>query len=141
MKQYKHLFISLLLISATLVSCESQHENAGDLAGMWQLTLWTGKNYEDTLSTKSDGIYYCVQRNLMKFQQTNSSCYYLSYYRHTPDSLIIYHAMNYPGDTLVTLKDLATYGVPDDGKFLIQALTSDRMVLESSHAVLQFRKY
>ena len=44
-------------------------------------------------------------------------------------------------DSLVSLTDLARYGVPADGRFHIDVLTNDLMVLTSSEGTINFRKY
>lgn len=142
----KRLLYTLLYICAffVLLACESKHETAGDLAGMWQLTEWRNAN-DSTIATKEDGIYYCVQLNLMRFvMASNTTRYHLSYYRHTQDSLSIYHVLDYPADTLVRENDFSMmhkYGVPADGKFHIDVLNNNVMQLSSKEGTLVFRKY
>ena len=97
-----------------------------------------------TLATKADQIFYSVQLNLIRFRDYDDGTlgdYYLAYFRHTPDSLIVYRPVNYAKDSLVSLHDLARYGVPANGRFHIDALNGDMMILSSPSGTINFRKY
>ena len=128
------------------ISCDSKWDQNGDLYGMWQLTEWRDAS-NDIKATKADGIYYCVQLNLLKLRKTSQSEYYLSYFTHTGDSLLIGRTVkwpqesNWPADTTCALTDLAPLGVPTDGKFHIDVLNNDCMVLSSTQGTVSFRKY
>lgn len=143
----KHIFPAALLflplIIWTLSACDSKRDHNGDLGGMWQLTEWRSPS-GTTLATKTDQIFYCVQLNLIRFRDYDDGTlgdYYLAYFRHTPDSLIVYRPVNYAKDSLVSLQDLARYGVPADGRFHIDALNGDMMILSSPAGTINFRKY
>lgn len=139
MKRILHTLpaLGLLLLSA----CTSWHETAGDLAGLWQLAEWRDNSNNTIRATETSGIFYAVQLKLLKLQNKHQSEYYLAYYRHTPDSLVIERPMNYPGDTLVSIASLAPFGVPANGGFAILRLSGKQLVLQSEEHTLTFRKY
>lgn len=127
---------------AFCLSCENRHETNGEFAGMWQMTQWRQNETGKILATQADGIYYCVQLSLMKFQFAGHvNDYYLAQFTHTKDSLIINKVYNYPADTICPISVLSKYAVPDDGKFHIEILNSSNMVLSSKESTLTFRKY
>ncbi len=134
---------TLIILLLALSACDNKRDHNGDLGGMWQLTEWRSPD-GTTLATKEDQIFYSVQLNLIRFRDYDDGTwgdYYLAYFRHTPDSLIVYRPVNYAKDSLVSLTDLARYGVPANGRFHIDVLTNDLMVLTSSEGAINFRKY
>lgn len=137
------LLLLLLPLFWALSACDNKRDHNGDLGGMWQLTEWRSPD-GTTLATKEDQIFYSVQLNLIRFRDYNDGTwgdYYLAYFRHTPDSLIVYRPVNYAKDSLVSLQDLARYGVPADGGFRIDALSDNMMILSSPTGTINFRKY
>ena len=135
--------LTLILGIASLTACENKRDHNGDLGGMWQMVEWRDAQ-DRVMATKEDQIFYSVQLKLIEFRDHNDGTmgdYYLAYFRHTPDSLIIYRPVNYAKDSLVSLTDLARYGVPADGRFHIDALSDDMMILRSSAGTINFRKY
>jgi len=50
----------------------------------------------------------------------------------------VYHGSK---DEIVDITELAPFGVPADGKFAIDKLSKQTLVLRSDDAVLTFRKY
>ncbi|MBQ7180434.1 MAG: lipocalin-like domain-containing protein [Bacteroidaceae bacterium] len=138
----RNILISILMVLA-LSACENKRDDNGPLGGMWQLTEWRSPE-GTTLATKADQIFYSVQLKLIELRDYNDGTwgdYYLAYFRQTPDSLIIYRPVNYAKDSLVSLRDLARYGVPADGRFRIEALNRDMMILSSPAGTINFRKY
>lgn len=135
----------LICMTVLIVSCDNKRDVNGDLGGMWQLLKW--ENKEGTVKTKEDKIYYCIQLNLIKFEDMSEigSGFY-GYFHHSSDSLIIYRIVengnpSHPSDTLVSLEKLGKFGVPNDGRFHIDLLTSKNLILSNSNRVLTFRKY
>ena len=136
-----YLLSSILLISL-ISACDRKTNENGDLDGMWQLTEWRNKATNQVFKTQQDGIYYCVQLNLIKYQIGGLGTYYhFSYFTQTPDSLIIGRAFAWPGDKECPLDELAPYGVPHNGRFHIDVLNADKMMLSGEESILQFRKY
>ena len=139
----KKFILTPILLLLTLSACDNKRDHNGDLSGMWQLTEWRSPE-GTTLATKSDQIVYSVQLNLIRFRDYDDGTlgdYYLAYFRHTPDSLVVYRPVNYAKDSLVSLHDLARYGVPANGRFHIDALNGDMMILSSPSGTINFRKY
>lgn len=135
----------LLLISLAMVlfACESKRDTNGKLGGYWQMEEWRNTS-DSVIATKEDQIFYSVQLNLMKFQKMTDAHhdYYLSYFNHTSDSLIVYRPVKYTNDSIVSLSELSRYGVPGDGRFHVDALTGERLQLSSPETgTLKFRKY
>lgn len=139
----KKFILTPILLLLTLSACDNKRDHNGDLGGMWQLTEWRSPE-GTTLATKADQIFYSVQLNLIRFRDYDDGTlgdYYLAYFRHTPDSLVVYRPVNYAKDSLVSLHDLARYGVPANGRFHIDALNGDMMILSSPSGTINFRKY
>ena len=139
----KKFILTPILLLLALSACDNKRDHNGDLGGMWQLTEWRSPE-GTTLATKADQIFYSVQLNLIRFRDYDDGTwgdYYLAYFRHTPDSLIVYRPVNYAKDSLVSLQDLARYGVPANGRFHIDALNGDMMILSSPSGTINFRKY
>lgn len=135
------LLLPLLLLS--LFACENKRDNNGELGGNWQLLEWRDAQNK-VVKDKTSRIFYSVHRTLFQFKNTDdyaTNGYFLSYFQHTPDSLIFYHIVNYPTDTLATPEALAPYGVPESGRLHIDRLDADNMVLSEKDRVLVFRKY
>ena len=139
---YRLLFIGHCLLAVVLTSCGD--ETAGDLAGMWQMTQWRDKGSGDIVKTNADGLYYCFQNQLIKFQESSHSAhYYLSYYTRTRDDIQLSNTIEYPIDTVVTTLGPLTqqFAMPEDGKFHILHLSHSQLVLDTEEATLTFRKY
>lgn len=138
----KSSILLILLLLLTLFSCENKRDNNGDLGGNWQLLEWRDAQNQ-VVKDKTSRIFYAIHKNLFQFKDAAyyTNGYYLSYFKHTPDSLIFYHIVNYPTDTLATPEALAPYGVPESGRLHIDRLDADNMVLSEKDRVLVFRKY
>ena len=139
MKHKALLFFSICTL-LLIASCTNWRETAGEIAGMWQMTEWRNADGQ-TLATKDKGIYYCIQLDLMKFQRKDKDDYYLSYYTHTRDSLIIGKIVHWPSDSVCTFSALESFGVPADGRFHVDVLNDDHLQLSSKEATLVFRRY
>lgn len=138
----KTILLGLFLCS--LISCENKRDINGDLDGMWQMTVWKDAN-NNTIKDKNGRIFYNIQLKLIQFRDFNdpgvNSSYVHAYFRHSPDSLIIFHPVNYGTGQVIPLSDLKKYGVPEDGGFHIDALNENNMILSSEEGTLYFRKF
>ncbi len=134
----KRLFIITALLLC-LFSCENMRDRNGDLGGMWQLLEW--KKDTTVVATNEDGIYYHFELKLMKLQHIGHGNYYLARFTHTHDSLIVGEVYSQPFDSIVSINALKDFGVPEDGKFHIDALSDSHMVLSSDEGTMMFRKY
>lgn len=125
-----------LVLLAVLTGCENKRDSS-DLAGQWQLLEWRDASGK-TVSTKEDGIYYRFQLSLLQLEFS----YYCKYVE-TPDSLILLGAYKnkYNVDTQVPFSEFAEFGIPQDGRFGIDALNGDDLVLSGKSGVLRFRRY
>lgn len=141
----KPIFLSLrrsllmwlpLVLLAVLCGCENKRDSS-DLAGQWQLLEWRDAS-DAVVRTKEDGIYYCFQLSLLEL---NSGCF--CKYVETPDSLILQGAYTnkYNTDTPVPFTRFAHFGIPEDGRFGIDVLNDDDLVLSGKSGVLRFRRY
>ncbi len=145
MKRIIHHIIRMTIcaiIGTTFMACEIKRDTNGDLGGMWQLTLWTDAQ-GDTVATNQDAIYYHFQLQLMRVERLDGKhkAQHLLRFTHEPYDLIINEAYVRPYDTPVELNTLQPYGIPQDGRFHIDAQSNDRMQLSSSEGTLRFRKY
>ncbi len=134
----KHL-ISTLIVLISLAACH--HSDNGDLDGMWQLTSRVELPSGEQTADKHSRIYWYVQMDLMKLEDKNLDTFHLAHFRHTADSLKIEKVYQSPFDSIVPIKKLAHYGVEPDGKFRIETLDADRLVLRNEKRILTFRKY
>ena len=145
MQPMKPIFLSLrrspfmwlpLVLLAVLCGCENKRDSS-DLAGQWQLLEWRDASGE-TVRTKEDGIYYRFQLSLLQLEFS-----YICKYVETPDSLILQGAYKnmYNTDTPVPFTEFAEYGIPEDGRFGIDALNGEDLVLSGKSGVLRFRRY
>lgn len=125
-----------LVLLAVLTGCENKRDSS-DLAGQWQLLEWRDASGK-TVGTKEDGIYYRFQLSLLQLEFS----YYCKYVE-TPDSLILLGAYKnkYNVDTQVPFSEFAEFGIPQDGRFGIDALNGDDLVLSGKSGVLRFRRY
>lgn len=135
----KFLFISIICLIAC-TSCD-KIDNNGDFGGMWQMTEWKQLSDGEIIADKYDGIYWNVQLDLMKFGLGHSTGFYLARFKKTSDSLFIGTIYLPPKDDIVGYDAVMSYGVPADGKFAIEKLTKQALVLRSNEAILTFRKY
>ena len=136
--------ITKILLVATLLlgmgSCDKMEDN-GSFGGMWQMTEWKQLPDGKIIADKNSAIYWSVQLDLMQFGLGHRSGYYLARFKRTSDSLLIGTVYLPPTDDIVGYDAVASYGVPAEGKFVIEKLTKEALVLRSNEAVLTFRKY
>ena len=131
------LFLLLPLVLLTLLTGCDNKRDSSDLAGQWQLLEWRDAS-DAVVRTKEDGIYYCFQLSLLELDATR-----YCKYQQTPDSLILLGAYKnmYNTDTPVPFTEFAHFGIPEDGRFGIDALNDDDLVLSGKSGVLRFRRY
>lgn len=133
--------IFLTLFFVLFPSCDSKWGENGDLDGMWQLTQWKDIASGQFIENESEDIYYSFQQKLVKFQMIGSGKYYLSYFTHQGNDLIIGKTVQWPKNEERPLSELKTLGVPADGRFHIDVLNDKNMVLRSETSIISFRKY
>lgn len=136
----KKTIFALFLLLLAVSSCSKQDDN-GDLGGNWQLLTWENKVDNTLVATNADGYYYTIHRQTLKLSKVGQGNFLLADFRHEGDALVIVKLYRAPLDSPETFAALAEYGGDESGRFLIRALSSDRLVLESSTSVLTFRKY
>lgn len=128
------------MIGSAVSSCGKLEDN-GDFAGAWQLTSWQDKTADTLVADKSSRIYLYVSRELIRLQNLNELQYYLCTFHRTADSLYLDQVFASPYDSIVPYDSIARYGVSPTGRFRVNALTSDRLVLENEQSVLSYKKY
>jgi len=134
--RYTFFILLPLMLMSLFASCENKRDSS-DLAGQWQLLEWRDPS-DAVVRTKEDGIYYRFQLSLLQLE-FEKLCKYVE----TPDSLILQGAYKnkYNTDTPVPFTEFAEYGIPEDGRFGIDVLNSDDLVLSGKSGVLRFRRY
>lgn len=136
------LILTVILMAVT--SCEKRDCN-GDLDGMWQLTEWRDKD-NVVKATKEDMIFYSFQLQMASFRKQSDEQFFIqTMLEVAPERIRIYDPAAYVGDRhdkLKPMSNLSVVGVPEDGIFFIQTLTSSAMVLKTNgQDLLTFRKY
>ena len=132
-------------MTMVMTGCNKKDCN-GDLDGMWQLTEWRDKD-NVVKATKQDMIFYSFQLQMACFRKRNGDDLLLhnTSLKVSPEQVYIYDPVEYMGDghdKVQPMSVLSPYGVPEDGIFLIQVLTSSTMQLRTNgQDVLTFRKY
>lgn len=140
MKRILYLFFCLAALPALFAACDKMDCN-GDLDGTWQLTQWINRADGRLVANNDTGIYYYVKLDLMKMRHINRSRQNLMRFRHEGDSLFIGEVYLPPFDSILSREHLDVFGVEPDGKFGIDVLNCDRMVLSTPRSLLIFRKY
>lgn len=130
----------LIYIMVSVSSCGKLEDN-GDFAGAWQLTSWQDKTADTLVTDNSSRIYLYVSRELIRLQNLNEQQYYLCTFHRASDSLYLDQVFASPYDSIVSYDALSAYGVSPTGRFHINTLTDDRLVLENEQSVLSYRKY
>lgn len=139
--------ISALIVSSlfTLIGCDIEMSDNGDLDGLWQLRS------VDTLSTgasgdmRESGVYWAFQFDLMEAQMVNEDGIFFRFTL-TADSLLLYDPYIDERDSSdIALTDptiLYPYGIHalDEG-FAVLSLSSSAMQLQCDELRLTFRKY
>ena len=136
------LHSSFFIFTLLLTSCFRTETN-GEFGGNWQMTEWKQLSNDSLIATNNDvQLHYTIHRDLIKFQNyTQSYEYYLATFHLTTDSLCIDNIYHSPIDTLVLFDELSLMGIDSTGRFLIEHLTSEKMVLKNAAYQLKFRKY
>ena len=143
MKGKLYIFVFAAMLMA-MTSCDKKDCN-GDLDGMWQLTEWRDKN-DAVKATKEDMIFYSFQLQMASFRMQSDNIFFLrTMLEDSPECIRIYNPAEYAGnkhDMILPMSVLSVVGVPEDGIFWVQTLTSSTMVLKTnSQETLTFRKY
>ncbi|MBO7102317.1 MAG: lipocalin-like domain-containing protein [Bacteroidaceae bacterium] len=134
--------ILTLVISFAFLAC-SRTETNGALGGNWQMTEWKQIRNDSLIATQNDvQLHYTIHRDLLKCQNfTQSNEYYLATFHRTADSLVIENIYHSPIDTLVRFDELSIVGIDGTGRFRIEQLTNEKMILLNTAYQLTFRKY
>lgn len=140
---YSQKFICFIVAIVLMASCGKMDKN-GDLGGNWQMVEWRDNATQEVKATNQALLFYTVHLNVIQFQDRRSGAYpHQATFSHIGDSLIlgkvVYVRSN--SDSLCTVNDLARYGADSSGKFLIESLSSENMILRNSKNTLKFRKY
>ena len=134
--------IIILLAIVVLTGCNKWDCN-GDLDGMWQMTEWRDKDGV-VKATKQDMIFYSFQLQMASFRKPGWDVRNASM-KFNLEQIYIYEPVRYKGaghDEILPPSELAPFGVPEDGIFLIQVLTGSEMMLKTNNQdILTFRKY
>lgn len=138
----KLLTIFTLVASCIFFAC-SRTETNGALGGNWQMTEWKQIRNDSLIATQNDvQLHYTIHRDLLKCQNyTQSNEYYLATFHRTADSLVIEKIYHSPIDTLVHFDELSFIGVDNTGRFRIEQLTNEKLILVNTAYQLTFRKY
>lgn len=136
-------FVAVVL-TMVMTGCNKKDCN-GDLDGMWQLTEWRDKD-NVVKATKQDMIFYSFQLQMACFRKQTGDNFNLqnTSLKVSPGQIYIYNPIVYSNghDNVQPMSVLSPFGVPEDGIFLIQVLTSSTMQLRTNgQDVLTFRKY
>ena len=70
---------------------------------------------------------------MIRINKQSDEGYYLSLFTKRNDSLIIQSPVYWPKDSMCNISALAPFGVPGHGRFHIDMLTSENMVLSSDY--------
>ncbi|MBQ9558369.1 MAG: lipocalin-like domain-containing protein [Bacteroidaceae bacterium] len=144
MKRTLYIIVLYFATALFLFSCDGwKWDKDRDFYGMWQMTEWRDKSSGDVLKTQADGLYYCFQLGVMKFQNSNFiGSYYLSRYTHSHDSLRLDDIVEYPVDTIIQPTGLTEkFGTPANGRYHIDHLSDSHMILSTDESILTFRRY
>ena len=138
------IFVLVAIMAIVLTGCNKWDCN-GDLDGMWQLTEWRDKD-NNVKATKQDMIFYSFQLQMASFRKhSGEKAYIRTSLEVSPEQIRIYDPIEYIGnghDKILKMSVLSPFGVPEDGIFYVQVLTSSAMMLRTnSQDVLTFRKY
>lgn len=150
MKKIAFIVLSVFCLIG-ICGCENYRDDNGDLGGMWQLTMWQTRSssgqIDSIVATNETGIYYSINRRIIEFKYMKENINefgdrIFGSFRHTPDSLILFNfTYSAPKDIVPSDTVIRKYGIPEDGAFRINTLTSGKMVLSNTNNVLSFRKY
>lgn len=130
---------ALALTGLLFASC-TKMDDSGDFGGYWQMLTMEQLSDGEIVLTKADGVFYGVHGNTMKLSRPNVPTF-LATYELSGDSLRLTTIYKRPYDEVVPPTELAPVGVDSTGSFLVEHISSDRMVLKNTLYRLTFRKY
>ena len=129
--------IALILIAGVVFILLAERNAAASIADLNNEASYTLKfcsTYGTGLGLPDKGEY-CI------FGEAISNEYYLATFHRTADSLIIETIYHSPIDTLVRFDELSIVGIDSTGRFRIEQLTNEKMILLNTVYQLTFRKY
>ena len=149
MKKTRPCILSLL-VSFVVVSCELDISSNGKLDGLWQVESVDTLRKDGTTgfgNKINDKLFWAFQFDLLQIDdRTYSSPRYLFRFEHIKDTLRIYDPYVYdrengdikPEDAAV----LNMYGIDStDTKFIIDMLSSKRLILKRGDLHIKMRKF
>lgn len=141
----KRLILYAVLLCVTMVSCEIETSNNGDLDGYWQLISIDSIPNGHSTDMKREQVFWAVQCDLLQAVQIGQN-QVLFRFNNTGDSLYLYNpykSEREKGDVKVTdvtlLRPLGINNIEEHFRFVI--LNHSTMILESQTLRLHFRKY
>ncbi len=148
----KIVYIALLTMVAGLLACDFEVSSNGKLDGNWQLTrldsLTAGKaTAKTTADMRGSGIFWCVQHRLLEVMNVNDRLHRFFFrFEKTENTLRLWNPVSDDrqiSDSVVTnALTLQPYGIQKlDETFLIEAFSSDEMVLRNEKLRFYFRKF
>ena len=166
----KYIYILLFaLVSIGLASCENFRDNNGELGGMWQLTQWRTRSQSGEIDSlvannlRNDStvpnvrkIYYGIHRDVFQLRDAKDvnrpRDFFFCTFETGNDYIQLgtvvtesgrdfYDFNNNTLGKLQELEQLNSFGVPANGRFQIDILTSNTLQLSTDNDILIFRKY
>ena len=131
--------ICIFLSATLLLSCQKADDN-GDLGGFWKLLKIEDVATGTIENTKEYKRFWCIQLDLLTTMSEDDDSYNCNYggkgrFQHVGDSLYI--------QMIEKRTDLTKVGMlnPENERFGIVLLNSDKMILRSDKVQLDFRKF
>ncbi|MBO7231420.1 MAG: lipocalin-like domain-containing protein [Bacteroidaceae bacterium] len=135
MKRIIYIFLSATL----LLSCQKADDN-GDLGGFWKLLKIEDVATGTIENTKEYKRFWCIQLDLLTTMSEDDDSYNSNYggkgrFQHVGNSLYI--------QMIEKRTDLTKVGIhnPENERFGVVLLNSDKMILRSDKVQLDFRKF
>ena len=134
--RYYIVYITLLLLSVSSISCRQNHGHIGPLFGKWQLKEVQSENSKEVY----DSVFYNFQWEYVELQRLRPEYEVyrtLGYFRHEDDELTLTIRNR------TKLDVIAGYALPDTlVTFKVRELTGKSMVLQlDDETVYRFRKF
>ena len=135
MKRIIYIFLSATL----LLSCQKADDN-GELGGFWKLLSIENSATGIVENTKEYKRFWCIQLDLLTTVSEEDDGYFNNYsgigrFQHVGDSLFV--------QMIEKRTDLTKVGIhnPENERFGVVLLNSDKMILRSDKVQLDFRKF
>lgn len=139
----RRLIMMIAVIMIMMISC-GKMDNNGDLGGNWQMVEWKDNATQDIKATNQALLFYTIHLNVIQFQDKRlGSDPHQALFVRRGDSLVLERVVlvKSNSDSLCTVDNLIKYGADGSGRFLIESLSDEHMILSNSKNTLKFRKY